>query len=109
MANVKTVAVTCTLANTAYNLATGTTAAPTTPRDNKLVGAEVTIQNQTTGSVLTFGGSDVVTVGGLKISYLGAFSMGSLTLGSSGVQLQDLWVTSDTGGAVVVVLLRKSV
>ena len=109
MANLKTIKVTCTAANTAYNVVTGTTVAPAVARDNTLVGQEVTIQNQTSGSVLTVGGSDVVSNGGIQVLYRGAYSLGNLTSTFSGIQLQEFWVSSDTAGAVGIVQLRKAV
>lgn len=109
MANIKIIRITCTDINTAYNAATGTTEAPTTARDSDFVGQEATFQNQTAGSTVSIGGSDITVVGGLQIPYQGAFSLGGLGGSSTSIQLQDLWVTSSTAGGIVVILLRKAV
>ncbi len=107
MAHVATFKVVCTLAETPYNVASGTTSAPTTPRSLVYVGQEATFQNQTSGSLATIGASDVVDNGGLILDYL----VGETVRGNTptSVQLQEWWVSSDTPGGIVVVQLRKLV
>lgn len=105
--NGKTVKITCTNANTAYNVVTGTTSAPTGARNSDYVGEEVTFQNQTSGTVASVGGSDVVSTGGIQLSYLAsATDRGG---NPSAIQLQEYWVSSNTNGGVVLVRLRKRV
>jgi hypothetical protein len=111
MANVKTYVVTCTLANTAYNVLTGTTVAPTGPTNYVDKGCEITFQNQGSNSsaIIEVGGSDVVTLGGIELNgRSAAYTVGKKS-SSSGIQASDWWVTSDIAGQVVVVQLIKSV
>lgn len=107
MANLKTIMITCTNANTAYNCATGTTSAPTS-RNNALVGAEISIQNQgpNTAAIVTVGEAPVAT-GGIKLTYLSVESGRGFT--SSSWQLPEIWVSADVAGTVVCVQIRKQV
>jgi len=112
MANSKTYKITCTNANTAYNVVTGTTSAPTTVAEvgyaNKGIG--ISFQCQTAGAAGFAGGSDVVSNAG--ITFLGPdgdYDPPASKLSSSGVQASEWWVSSDTAGAVIVVQLIKHV
>lgn len=107
MSSLTTIRVVCTNANTAYNLVTGTTSAPTTARDSNYVGDELTVQNQTANSIVSLGGSNVVTVGGVQLTYQAVANSRSMT--PTGIQLQEWWVSSNTPGTVVLVILRKRV
>jgi len=112
MANSITYKVTCTNANTAYNLLTGTTVAPTmAQRVAASKGHGITFQCQTNGALGFAGGSDVFSNAG--IAFLGPDGAyqppaGSQP-GSSSFQAGDWWVYSDTAGAIVVGQLIKSV
>lgn len=108
MAGIKSIKITCTQANTAYNVVTGTTAAPTLPRDVNFVGEEATFQNQTTGSVATVGASDIIINCGIILASKGAAET-VRGHNPSAIQLQEWWVSSDTPGGIVVVQLRKRV
>lgn len=111
MSNVKTYIVTCTNANTAYNVLSGTTVAPTTPYAPADKGCEITFQNQaaTATTIMKIGGTDVVSLGGIRLNGTDT----SYTIGKksthSGIQSGDWWVTSDVAGQVCVVQLVKSV
>jgi hypothetical protein len=105
--NIKTVKVTCTVANTAYNVVTGTTSAPTN-RNKDYIGSEATFQNQTTGSVATVGASDVVSNAGIILIERGA-AQTVRGVNPSAVQLQEWFVSSNVAGGIVVVQLRKFV
>lgn len=111
MANQKTYKVTCTLANTRYNVVTGTIVAPTnsdfTPVNK---GRGITFQCQTNGALGYAGGTDVVSNAG--IAFLGpdgSYQPAAGGPGSSGFQAYDWWVVSDTAGAVIVVQLTKGI
>lgn len=111
MANAKTYKVTCTSANTAYNVVTGTTTAP----DNTLFipankGRGITLQCQTNGALGYYGMSDVVSNAGIvSLGPDGAYQPASGGPGSSGFQACDWWVASDTAGAIIVVQLTKGI
>jgi hypothetical protein len=111
MAQRKTFKVTCTAANTPYNVATGTTSAPTQANftaDNK--GRGIIFQCQTNGALGFAGGSDVVSLGG--IAFLGpdgAYQPPDGGPGSSGYQAHAWWVASDTAGAIIIVQLIHSI
>lgn len=119
--SVKTYKINCALANTAYNVLTGTVLAPTTTAAGNSAnkGKGITFQVQTGGSLVTVGGSDVVTLGGIQI-YGQVGSLSPTTYMSdrytppgantpSGFQAADWWVASDTGDTNVVVQLCKHV
>lgn len=112
MANVKTYKVTCTAANTAYNLLTGTTVAPTmAQRVAASKGHGITFQCQTNGVLGYAGNSDVVSNAGIAFSGPdGAYQPpGGSQAGSSAFQAGDWWVAADMAGAVVVGQLIKAV
>jgi hypothetical protein len=116
MANSKTYVVTCTLANTAYNLLSGTTAAPTMEqRVAASKGHGITFQCQVNGALGYVGGSDLVVAGVITngIAFLGPDGAyqppGGSQPGSSAFQAGDWWVASDTAGAVIVGQLIKSI
>lgn len=108
--SIKTYKITCTNANTAYNVLTGTTVAPiqanATYADK---GISITFQCQTAGAMGKAGGSDVVTNAGIQ--FTGPLGSYSLTPGKSSSEYQaaEWWVSSDTGGAIIVVQLVKHV
>lgn len=111
MANQKTYKITCTAANTAYNVVTGTTTAPTntnfTPANK---GRGITFQCQTNGALGYAAGSDVVSNAG--IAFLGPdgnYQPAAGGPGSSGFFACDWWVASDTAGAIIVVQLTKGI
>lgn len=107
MASVKTIKITCTLPNTAYNVQTGTTSGPTA-RSTNFVGYEVIFQNQTSGTIGSVGGSDVVSNAGiLLLDQGGSSSFTGVT--PSAIWLGEWWVASDTASGVIVVQLRKAV
>ena len=114
MAGIKTIKITCTLANTAYNVVSSdkagsaTTTAPSLPRDQAYVGEEVTFQNQTGGSTAVVGGFDVVSNAGIILVDTGtAFTIRGHT--PSSIQLQEWYVSSSVASGVVVIQLRKHV
>jgi hypothetical protein len=111
MANQKTYKITCTNANTAYNVVTGTTSPPTntnfTPANK---GRGITFQCQTNGALGFYGGSDVVSNAGIATTGPdGAYQPSGGGPGSSGFQACDWWVASDTAGAIIVVQLTKGI
>ncbi len=107
--SVKTYKVTCTNANTAYNVLTGTTSAPTIVPVAADKGRGITFQCQTNGAKGFAGGSDVSSNAGVVfLGPDGAYSP-AVSPTSSGYQAQDWWVSSDTAGAVIVVQLVKHV
>lgn len=106
MAMLKEYVITCAVANTAYNVLSGTTAAPTTPYTAADKGWEATVQNQTAGTVAKVGGADVVSLGGLLLIDIG----GTQTYRGntpSGIQVGEMWVSSNTNNGVVLVQLKK--
>lgn len=108
MANFKTVKVTCTLANTAYNVATGTTGAPTsTSHTNAGRGLLVNVQHAT--AVATVGASDVVTNGGVRFTGENVTHSYPAMPNASAYRLEDVWVSSSVAGAVVVFQIVKHI
>lgn len=107
--SIRTYKITCTLANTAYNVVTGTTSAQTTIPSPSDKGRGITFQCQTNGAVGFAGGSDVVS--NVGISFLGPD--GAYTPVSSptpcGYNANDWWVSSDTAEAIIVVQLLRSI
>ena len=110
--SVKTYKITCASSNTAYNVLTGTTSAPTAVPVVADKGRAITFQCQTNGAIGYAGGSDVANgttnTGILFQGPDGAYTP-PVSPTSSGYQAQDWWVSSDTGGAVIVVQLVKHV
>lgn len=107
--SVKTYKITCTLANTAYNVLTGTTLAPTTVPVAADKGRGITFQCQTNGAKGFAGGSDVFSNAGiLFLGPDGAYAP-AVSPTSTGYQAQDWWVYSDTAAAIIVVQLVKHV
>jgi hypothetical protein len=109
--NAKTYVVTCTLANTAYNIVTGTTVAPTLAGgtfnyDHK--GRGIIFQCQTNGALGKAGMSNVVSLGG--IVFLGPDGAYEPVAGvaPNSYNANDWWVSCDTAGGVVVVQLIKA-
>lgn len=111
MANQKTYKVTCTVANTAYSVVTGTTTAPgNTSFTTANKGRGITFQCQTNGATGFAGGSDVVSNAGIEfLGPDGAYQPPEGGPGSSGFQACDWWVSSNTAGAVIVVQLIRSI
>jgi hypothetical protein len=107
MASGKTIKVTCTAANTAYNVQTGTITGPTA-RNKDYVGVEANFQNQTDNSVASIGFSDVVSNAGIILIDKGTNET-VRGVNPSAVNLADWWVSSDTAGGIVVVQLRRFV
>lgn len=106
MAMLKTYKITVTPANTAFNVLTGTAVAPASEATSADKGCEVTVQNQTAGSVASVGGSDVVSNAGIVLVDKGSAQTMRGT-GPTSIQVSELWVTSDTNNGIVVVQLRK--
>lgn len=110
MANAKTYKVTCTNANTAYNVVTGTTVAPTNAqRDPANKGKGITFQCQTNGALGKAGMSDVVSNAGIQ--FLGPDGAYTPPAGvsPSSYNAEEWWVTADTAGAVVVAQLIHTI
>lgn len=111
MANAKTYKITCTNANTAYNVVTGTTVPPTNAdflvAANK--GKGIVFQCQTNGALGKAGMSDVVSNAG--IVFLGPD--GSYTppagVSPSSYNATEWWVSADTAGAIVTVQLIHTI
>jgi len=107
--SIKTYRITCTLANTAYNVVTGTTSAPTTVTLSTHKGRAITFQCQTNGAFGFAGGDDVVSNAGINfLGPDGAYGP-PVSPTSSGFQAADWWVKSDTAGAIIVAQLIKHV
>lgn len=107
--SIRTYKITCTAANTAYNVVTGTTSAQTTIPSPSDKGRAITFQCQTNGALGYAGGFDVVTGGG--ITFLGPDGAYTPTASPtpSGYNANDWWVSSDTAGAIIVVQLIRQV
>jgi len=109
--NLKTYKITCTAANTPYNVFTGLTTG--LPQGTVLTYADkgrgITFQCQTAGATGYAGGDDVFSNAGIAfIGPDGAYSP-PVSVTTSGYQADDWWVYSDTAGAVIVVQLIKHV
>lgn len=103
LANVTTYVVTCSSANTAYNVLSGTTAAPTLTDDLNYTAQGATFQMQTNAATGKAGGSDVVSNGGVQFfGPDGAYTLPACTF-PYGYHVQDWWVTSSAAGGVIVV------
>lgn len=115
--SIKTYKITCTLANTAYNVVTGTTSAPTSPTLSTHKGVNVTFQGQNSDVAYVIGGSDIITNGGITVIGIDN-SSGTLPdhtyspssgLTGSAYNMADWWVSSNNAGAIMIVQLIKHV
>lgn len=107
--SIKTYKVTCSQSNTAFNVLTGTTSAPTTVVTAEDKGVVITFQCQTNGAIGKAGGSDVVSNAGIVFAGPAGIYSPQAGKSSSAYQAADWWVSADTGGAVVVVQIVKHV
>jgi hypothetical protein len=112
--SIKTFKITCAASNTAYNVLSGTTSAPTTANASNYAnkGVAITFQCQTNGAVGKAGGSDVVTNAGITFSGTAPqapYSPSHSSISSVSYQVADWWVSADTNDTVIVVQLIKHV